>query len=423
MSNSILIESFSDFKDNKNINRPTMIRVIEDVFRTILRRKYGSDENFDIIVNTDKGDLEIWRRRTIVANGAVEDTNTEIALSEARKIEADYEVGEEAYESINILDFGRRSILTARQTLISRINEVEKDELYKKYSERIGELVTAEVYQVWKKELLLLDDDKNELILPKDQMIKSDFYKKGDAVKAVVQKVDLRNNAPIIRLSRTDNAFLSKLLEQEVPEIFDGIIQIKRIARLPGERAKVAVESYDERIDPVGACVGMKGTRIHGIVRELRNENIDVINYTNNLNLFVQRCLAPAKINSMFVNEEKKKIGVYLDPEQVSLAIGKGGANIKLAIKLTGYDIDVFRDVDEEDEYDIELDEFSDEIEQWVIDALKKIGLDTARSVLEQSPADLARRADLEEETVEDVLRILKAEFDNEDTAPNHPEA
>ncbi|MBA3648570.1 MAG: transcription termination/antitermination protein NusA [Chitinophagales bacterium] len=410
MNSQGLVDSFSEFKDFKNIDRPTMMKVLEDVFRTLLRRKYGSDDNFDIIVNTEKGDLEIWRRRTIVEDGAVEDANTQVALSEAQRIEPDFSVGEEAIEEITFESFGRRAILTAKQTLASRVSELEKDELFKKYQDRIGEIVTGEVYQVWKKETLLLDDEGNELILSKNEQIPSDFFKKGDNVRAVVKSVDMRNNSPVVLLSRADNSFLAKLLEQEVPEIFDGLITIKRMAREPGERAKVAVESYDDRIDPVGACVGMKGSRIHGIVRELRNENIDIINYTNNNQLFITRALTPSKISSMEIDEAEKKVSVFLKPDQVSLAIGKGGLNIKLASRITGYNIDVFRDVANE-EYDIDLDEFTDEIDDWIIDTLKGIGCDTAKSVLELSKEELVRRTDLEEETINEVLRILRSEF------------
>lgn len=413
--NSIgLIESFSEFKDFKNIDRPTMMKVLEDVFRTLLRKKYGSDENFDVIVNTEKGDLEIWRRRTIVEDGTVEDPNVQIALSEAQNIEPDFSVGEEAIEEVTFESFGRRAILTAKQTLASRVSELEKEELFKKYQDRIGEIVTGEVYQVWKKETLLLDDEGNELVLTKSEQIPSDFFKKGDNVRAVVKGVDMKNNTPLVMLSRSDNSFLAKLLEQEVPEIFDGLITIKRIAREPGERAKVAVESYDDRIDPVGACVGMKGSRIHGIVRELRNENIDIINYTNNIQLFITRALTPSKISSMEVDEENKRAFVYLKPDQVSLAIGKGGLNIKLASRITGYNIDVFRDVQDE-EYDIDLDEFTDEIDDWIIDTLKGIGCDTAKSVLELSRDELVRRTDLEEETINEVLKILRSEFNQEE--------
>lgn len=414
-SNINLVESFSQFKEFKDIDRPTLMKVLEDVFKTLLRKKYGSDENFDIIVNTDKGDLEIWRRREIVADGEVKDPNRHVAYSEAIKVEEDFEVGEELYEEIKIDDFGRRSILAARQTLMSRITELEKDELFKKYNERVGDIVNGEAYQVWKREILVLDDEGNELLLPKNEQIPSDFYKKGDTVRAIVKKVEVRGSTPRIILSRTDNSFLAKLLEMEVPEIFDGVINIKRIAREPGERAKIAVESMDDRIDPVGACVGMKGSRIHGIVRELRNENIDVINYTNNIRLFIQRALTPAKVVSIDINEDRKRASVYLKPDQVSLAIGKGGCNIKLATKLTGYEIDVYRDIEEE-EYDIELDEFSDEIEQWILDELKGIGCDTAKSVLDLTTDELLRRTDLEEETIKEVLAILKAEFEEEES-------
>lgn len=414
MNSQALVESFSEFKDLKSIDRPTMMKVLEDVFRTLIRRKYTTDENFDIIVNTEKGDLEIWRRRTIVEDGKVEDPNQQIELSEAQTIEPDYQVGEEAMEEVNILqEFGRRSILTAKQTLASRVQELEKEEIFKKYQDRVGEIVSGEVYQVWKKETLLLDDEGNELVLPKNEQIPADFFKKGDHVRAVLKSVEMRNNSPLILLSRTDPSFLAKLLEQEVPEIFDGLITIKRIAREPGERAKVAVESYDDRIDPVGACVGMKGSRIHSIVRELRNENIDVINYTNNTQLFITRSLTPSKISYMELDEPNKRAYVYLKPDQVSLAIGKGGANIKLASKLTGYTIDVFRDVEDE-EYDVDLDEFSDEIDNWIIDLLKGIGCDTAKSVLNLSKDELIRRTDLEEETVDEILKILKSEFEEE---------
>jgi N utilization substance protein A len=413
MNSQGLVESFSEFKDFKNIDRPTMMKVLEDVFRTLLRKKYGTDDNFDVIVNTEKGDLEIWRRRAIVEDGAVEDPNAQIQLSEAVLLEPDYQVGEEAMEEVTFETFGRRAILTAKQTLASRVSELEKEELYKKYQDRVGEIVTGEVYQVWKKETLLLDDEGNELVLPKSEQIPSDFFKKGDNVRAVVKAVDMKNNSPLVLLSRADNSFLAKLLEQEVPEIFDGLITIKRMAREPGERAKVAVESYDDRIDPVGACVGMKGSRIHGIVRELRNENIDIINYTNNTQLFITRSLTPSKISSMEIDEPNKRAYVYLKPDQVSLAIGKGGLNIKLASRITGYNIDVFRDVADE-EYDIDLDEFTDEIDDWIIDTLKGIGCDTAKSVLELSRDELVRRTDLEEETINEVLKILRSEFNTE---------
>ena len=413
MSSINLIDAFQDFKDAENIDRPTMMKVVEDVFKTLLRKKYSSDENFDVIVNAEKGDLEIIRRRMIVEDGQVEDPLAQVAYSDAVKIEPDFEVGEELYEEIDLLDFGRRAILAAKQTLASRISDLKKNVLAKKYGDRIGEIISAEVYQVWKKEILLLDEEGNELILPKSEQIPQDYFKKGENIRAVVRKVDMKNNNPVIILSRTSPDFLAKLLEIEVPEIFDGLIVIKRIAREPGERAKVAVESYDDRIDPVGACVGMKGSRIHGIVRELHNENIDIINYTNNTQLFITRALTPSKISSMEIDEENKRAYVYLKPDQVSLAIGKGGLNIKLASRITGYTIDVFRDVQDE-EYDIDLDEFSDEIDGWIIDTLKGIGCDTAKSVLELSRDELVRRSDLEEETINEVLRILRSEFDQE---------
>jgi len=415
MASINLIESFQEFKDAENIDRPTMMKVLEDVFKTLLRKKYGSDENFDVIVNTEKGDLEIMRRRTIVEDGEVEDPLAQIAYSEAVRIEPDYEVGEELYEDVDIQDFGRRAILAAKQTLASRINDLKKNVLVKKYEDRIGEIISAEVYQVWKKEVLLLDEEGNELILPKSEQIPQDYFKKGENIRAVIKKVELKNNAPVIILSRTSPDFLAKLLEIEVPEIFDGLIVIKKIVREPGERAKVAVESFDDRIDPVGACVGMKGSRIHGIVRELKNENIDVINFTNNLNLLIQRSLTPARITSMDIDQENKHVNVFLKPDQVSLAIGKRGVNIKLACELTGYEIDVYRDNEgEEEEFDIDLDEFSDEIDGWIIDAFKRIGCDTARSVLDLTVAELERRTDLEKETIDEVRRILSAEFENE---------
>jgi transcription termination/antitermination protein NusA len=415
MASINLIEAFQDFKEAENIDRPTMMKVVEDVFKTLLRKKYGSDENFDVIVNAEKGDLEIMRRRTIVENGSVEDPLAQIAYSDAVKLEPDYEVGEDLYEEIEILDFGRRAILAAKQTLASRIGDLKKNVLVKKYSERIGEIINAEVYQVWKKEILLLDEEGNELILPKSEQIPQDYFKKGESIRSVVKKVDMKNNSPVIILSRTSPLFLSKLLEIEVPEIFDGLIVIKKIVREPGERAKVAVESYDDRIDPVGACVGMKGSRIHGIVRELKNENIDVINYTNNIQLLLQRSLTPSKITSMDIDSEKMHVNVYLKPDQVSLAIGRKGVNIKLAQELTGYSIDVFRDNEgETTEFDIDLDEFSDEIETWIIDELKRIGCDTAHSVLDLSVEELERRTDLEKETIEEVRRVLKEEFEKE---------
>ncbi|MFN8277036.1 MAG: transcription termination factor NusA [Chitinophagales bacterium] len=420
--NSIdLIDSFSEFKQLKNIDRPTMMKVLEDVFRTLLKKKYGDTDNFDIIVNTDKGDLEIWQRREIVEDGDVENEITQISLNDALKIQDDYEVGEETYEKIELESFGRRSVLAARQTLVSRIMDLEKDETYRKYKDRIGDIVTAEVYQVWKKEILLLDEDGNELILPKAEQIRTDFYRKGETVKAVVKRVDLRNNSPVIILSRTDAAFLAKLMEQEVPEIFDGLIVIKNIVREPGEKAKVVVESYDDRIDPVGACVGVKGSRIHGIVRELKNENIDILNHTTNLSLMVQRALAPAKIVSLDINQDKKRIAAFLEPDQISLAIGKRGVNIKLASKLVGFEIDVYREGQEADEpeFDIDIDEFSDEIDSWMIDELKAIGCDTARDVLALTRDELVRRTDLEEEQVDDIIRILEDEFKEEEGAEN----
>jgi N utilization substance protein A len=412
MDNINLVETFSEFKDFKNIDRETMMRILEDVFRHMLAKKYGTADNFDIIVNIDKGDLEIYRLRQIVEDGEVEDENLQIAYSEAIKIEPDFEVGEEVSEEIKMKDFGRREILTIRQNLISKIQEFEKDNVYQKYKDRIGEIVTGEVYQVWKKEILVVDDEFIELILPKSEQIPSDYYRKGDTIRAVVSKVDMRNNTPQIILSRTSPAFLERLFEQEVPEVFDGLITIKNIVRVPGERAKIAVESYDDRIDPVGACVGMKGSRIHGIVRELKNENIDVINYTSNASLYIQRALSPAKITSINLDDLRKKAEVYMKPDQVSLAIGKGGFNIKLAGKLTGYEIDVYRDTEVDTDDDVDLQEFSDEIQQWIIDELKAIGCDTAKSVLTIELSDLVKRTDLEEETVKEVIKILKAEFE-----------
>lgn len=412
MENLNLIDTFSEFKELKNIDRATMMSVLEDVFRSLLARKYGSDENFDIIVNIDKGDFEIWRNREVVDDKELEDPNTQITLSEAKKIDEDYEVGEEVSDEVKLHDFGRRAILALRQHLTTRILDLEKSNVFMKYKDRIGEIVTGEVYQVWKREILILDDDGNELILPKNEQIPSDHFRKGDSIRAVVLRVEMKNNTPYIILSRTSPIFLERLFELEVPEIFDGLITIKKIVRVPGERAKVAVESYDERIDPVGACVGMKGSRIHGIVRELRNENIDVINYTTNLQLFISRALSPAKITSIKLVEDEKKAEIYLKPSEVSLAIGKSGLNIRLASQLTGYEIDVYREPDGADEEDVDLEEFSDEIEGWIIDELKAIGCDTARSVLQLTISDLVKRTDLEEETIKDVVNILKAEFE-----------
>ncbi len=411
MNSLELIESFSEFKELKSIDKQTMQHVLEDVFRAMLKKKFNTDEHIDIIVNIDKGDVQIFLNKEIVDNGEVEDPNMEISISDALKIAPDFEIGEEVSEEFKFNDFGRRNILSLRQNLISRILELEKDHLYKKYKERIGEIVTGEVYQVWKKEIMVLDDEGNELILPKSEQIPSDYFKKGEAIRAVVSKVDMRNSSPVIILSRTAPEFLERLFELEVPEVFDGLITIKRIVREPGDRAKVAVESYDDRIDPVGACVGMKGSRIHGIVRELRNENIDVINFTTNPQLFIQRALSPAKITSIEINEEEKHASVYLKPDQVSLAIGKGGYNIRLAGKLTGYEIDVYRD-GESDNEDVDLEEFADEIDGWILDELKAIGCDTAKSVLELSVSDLVQRTDLEEETIQEVLRILRSEFE-----------
>lgn len=410
-----LVDVFSEFKTGKNIDRPTMVRVLEDVFRTLIKKKYGTDENFDVIVNTNTGDLEIWRVREVVTDGEVTNELAQVSISEAHTIDESVDIGDECYEQLSIEDFGRRAIMAARQTLVSRIMELEKDEIFRKYSERVGEVITGEVSQVMKREILILDDaTNNELVLPRTEMIRGDYYRKGDVVKGIINKVEMRNNAPYIMVSRTDSNFLAKLLEAEVPEIEDGVIEIKNIVRLPGERAKVAVESHDERIDPVGACVGMKGSRIHGIVRELRNENIDIINFTSNLTLFIQRSLTPAKITSIDIDQERKRAAVYLDADQVSLAIGKAGSNIKLATRLTGYEIDVYRNQAEYEVDDVDLDEFSDAIEPWVIEALKNIGCDTARQVLELSIEELVRRTDLEEETIQDVHRILAEEFDEE---------
>lgn len=409
-----MIDTLAEFKELKNIDKDTMISVLEDSFRNVIAKMFGTDENYDVIINPEKGDFEIWRNRTVVADDEQEDSNLQLTLTEARKIDADCEVGEEVTDEVHFADFGRRAILNLRQTLASKILELQKDSLFAKYKDKIGNIIAADVYQVWKKEILLLDDEGNELLLPKTEQIPTDFYRKGETVRAIVQRVDNYNNNPKIILSRTDKLFLQRLFELEVPEINDGLITIKAIARIPGERAKVAVESYDDRIDPVGACVGMKGSRIHGIVRELRNENIDVINYTSNVSLFIQRALSPAKISSIRVNEEEHKAEVYLRPEEVSLAIGKGGLNIKLACMLTEYAIDVFRDVEGADEEDIYLDEFSDEIDAWVIEALKNTGCYTAKSVLAMSRDEIIERADLEEQTVDEVLAILSAEFEEE---------
>ena len=413
-----MIDTLAEFKELKNIDKDTMISALEDSFRNVIAKMFGTDENYDVIINPEKGDFEIWRNRTVVADDELEDENLQLTLTEARKIDADCEVGEEVTDEVHFADFGRRAILNLRQTLASKILELQKDSLFAKYKDKIGNIIAADVYQVWKKEILLLDDEGNELLLPKTEQIPTDFYRKGETVRAIVQRVDNYNNNPKIILSRTDKLFLQRLFELEVPEINDGLITIKAIARIPGERAKVAVESYDDRIDPVGACVGMKGSRIHGIVRELRNENIDVINYTSNISLFIQRALSPAKISSIRVNEEEHKAEVYLRPEEVSLAIGKGGLNIKLACMLTEYAIDVFRDVEGADEEDIYLDEFSDEIDSWVIEALKNIGCYTAKSVLAMNREEIVERADLEEQTVDEVLAILSAEFEEEEGEP-----
>jgi N utilization substance protein A len=416
MASINLIESFQEFKEAEGIDRPTLMKVMEDVFKTLIRKKYGSDENFDVIVNDQKGDLEIFRRRTIVDDDDLYNTLTEIEYKNAILIEPDYQVGEELYEEVDIQsEFGRRAILAGKQTLAARINDLKKNVLIKKYEDRVGEIVSGEVYQVWKKEVLILDEDGNEMLLPKSEQIPSDYFKKGESVRAVVKKVELKNSQAIIILSRTSPVFLEKLLEIEVPEIFDGLIVVKKIVRDPGERAKVAVESYDDRIDPVGACVGMKGSRIHGIVRELKNENIDVINYTTNVQLLIQRSLTPAKITSIELDNEKLHANVFLKPDQVSLAIGRRGVNIKLACELTGYEIDVFRDNEgEEEEYDIDLEEFSDEIEPWIIDELKRVGCDTARSVLDLTAEELERRTDLEKETIAEIRRVLTEEFERE---------
>ena len=411
-----LIDTFAEFKETKNIDRATLVSVLEESFRSVIAKLFGSDDNYDVIVNPDKGDFEIYRNRTVVADGEVKDDNREIPLTEARQIDEDYEVGEEVSENVDFAKFGRRAILTLRQTLASKILELEHDSLYNKYKDRVGEIVSAEVYQIWKKEMLCVDDEGNELILPKTEQIPSDFYRKGEAVRAVVARVDNTNNNPKIILSRTSPVFLQRLLEAEVPEIHDGLITVRKIARMPGERAKIAVESYDDRIDPVGACVGVKGSRVHGIVRELRGENIDVINYTQNISLFITRALSPATVNSVRIHEEERKAEVYLNPDQVSLAIGKSGLNIKLASMLTEYTIDVFREIEgaEGEGDDIYLDEFVGDIDQWIIDALKGIGMETAKDVLNAPREMLVSRADLEEETVDEVLRILGEEFEEE---------
>lgn len=412
MENLNFTEPFSEFKELKSIDRATMMSVLEDVFRSMLIKYYGTDENFDIIINIDKGDFEIWRNREVVEDDNLEDPNTQITLLEAKKIDSDYEIGEEVTDEVKLADFGRRAILALRQNLTSRIMELEKNNVYLKYKDRIGEIVTGDVYQVWKREILVIDDEGNELILPKAEQIPTDYFRKGDTLRSVVIKVEMKNNVPLIILSRTSPVFLERLFELEVPEIYDGLITIKKIVRVPGERAKIAVESYDERIDPVGACVGMKGSRIHGIVRELKNENIDVINFTTNIQLYISRSLSPARITSIKIIEEEKRAEVFLKPNEVSLAIGKGGLNIKLAGQLTGYEIDVFRDTEGEDDEDVNLDEFSDEIEAWIIDELKAVGCDTAKSVLDLSVEDLVKRTDLEEETIQEVLTVLKAEFE-----------
>jgi len=410
MENLALIESFSEFKDDKLIDRVTLMVILEEVFRNTLKRKYGNDENFDIIINPDKGDLEIWRNRVVVEDGKVEDPNEEIELTEAKKIEPDFEVGEDVSEEVKLIDLGRRSIMSLRQNLVAKIFEHDSTNIFNQFKDRVGEIYTAEVHHIRSREVIMLDDEGNELILPKDKQIPNDFFRKGDNVRGVIDAVELRGNKPRIILSRTSPVFLEKLFEQEIPEVFDGLITIKKAVRIPGEKAKVAVDSYDDRIDPVGACVGMKGSRIHGVVRELGNENIDVINYTNNLQLFITRSLSPAKINSLKIDEENKRVQVFLDPEEVSKAIGKGGHNIRLAGKLTGFDIDVYREGMEED---VELTEFSDEIEEWVIEEFKKVGLDTAKAVLELEVQDLLKRTDLEEETIKEVVRILKEEFED----------
>lgn len=412
MKNLNLVESFQEFKEFKNIDRVTLMNIMEDVFKSVLEKQFGSQENIDVIVNVEKGDLEIYRTREIVEDGEVEDPLTQIELSEALKIQDDFEVGEDCSEPVQLEHFGRRAVLAIRQNLVGRLMDLEKDNIFRKYKDREGELFTGEVYQIWKREALVLDDEGNELVLPKTEQIPSDYFKKGETVKAVIKEVEMVNNNPRVVLSRTDPRFIERLFENEVPEVFDGLITIKKIVRVPGERAKVAVESYDDRVDPVGACVGMKGSRIHGIVRELKNENIDVINFTHNIQLYIQRALSPAKITRMEIKEETKRVDVFLKPDQVSLAIGKGGFNIRLAGQLTGYEIDVYRDSDADQE-DVDLEEFADEIESWVLDALKAIGCDTAKSVLQIGREDLVKRTDLEEETIDDVLRVLRSEFED----------
>ncbi|MCF8256098.1 MAG: transcription termination factor NusA [Flavobacteriales bacterium] len=412
MKNLNLVESFQEFKEFKNIDRVTLMNIMEDVFKSVLEKQFGTQENIDVIVNVEKGDLEIYRTREIVENGEVEDPLTQIELSAALKIQDDFEVGEDCSEPVQLEHFGRRAVLAIRQNLVGRLMDLEKDNIFRKYKDREGELFTGEVYQIWKREALILDDEGNELVLPKGEQIPSDYFKKGETVKAVIKEVEMVNNNPRVVLSRTDPRFIERLFENEVPEVFDGLITIKKIVRVPGERAKVAVESYDDRVDPVGACVGMKGSRIHGIVRELKNENIDVINFTNNTPLFIQRALSPAKITRLEIKEETKRVDVFLKPDQVSLAIGKGGFNIRLAGQLTGYEIDVYRD-SESDQEDVDLEEFADEIEGWVLDALKAVGFDTAKSVLQVTREDLVKRTDLEEETIDDILRVLRAEFED----------
>ncbi len=414
MDNMNLIDTFASFKENKDIDRVTMMGVLEEVFRSMFEKQFGTSENFDFIINIDKGDFEIWRNRIVVPDGEVEDPNLQVAISEVQKIDPDYEVGEEFADEVKLEDFGRRSILSLRQNLSSKILQLERESVYERYKDKIGDIVTGEVYQVWKKEMLILDDEENEMILPRNEQIPSDFFRKGDTLRAVIERVDMKNNTPLIIISRTSPKFLERLFELEVPEIYDGLITIKKIVRVAGERAKVAVESYDERIDPVGACVGMKGARIHGIVRELRNENIDVINYSDNLKLYIQRALSPAKIKNIKIIEDEKKAEVFLDPEEVSKAIGKGGLNIKLAGKLVGYEIDVFRDIDESElEDDVDIMEFNDEIDEWVLETFKNIGCDTAKSVLNISRDELIRRTDLEEETIDYVIQIFKSEFED----------